>query len=100
MKISKPEPVAGVLEYDPELRFTPGGHAVSQFTLIDHATGEKVFCEMWNEAAENFIEAFFAGQRMKEMRVWGVFRMNTWNDRNGVEQSRRVFSVRKYEFPE
>jgi hypothetical protein len=99
VKISKPEPVTGVLEYDPELRFTPGGYPVSTFVLIDHASGEKIYCEMWREKAEDFIEAFFSGQRMTTMRVWGVFRMNTWFDRNGEEQSRRVFTVRRYEFP-
>lgn len=58
--------IAGNLTSDPELRFTPAGHAVANFTvaansrIFDKATndwkdGDCVFlkCSIWRQAAEN-----------------------------------------------
>ena len=98
MKVSKPQSVTGVLEYDPELRFTPGGHAVATFVLIDHATGEKTSCEMWRDKAEDFIEQFFAGQRMAILTVWGASKTRTWRDRNEQPRETVTFTVTRHEF--
>ena len=69
--------VVGNLTADPELRFTPNGVAVANFTIastprtFDKASrqwvdGEALFlrCSIWREAAENVAESLTRGQRV------------------------------------
>jgi len=69
--------VVGNLTGDPELRFTPSGAAVANFTiastprLFDRASGEwkdgdTLFmrCSVWREAAENVAETLTKGTRV------------------------------------
>lgn len=69
--------VVGNLTADPELRFTPSGAAVANFTIastprtFDKQTGEwkdqeALFlrCSLWREAAENVAESLTKGQRV------------------------------------
>lgn len=69
--------VVGNLTADPELRFTPSGAAVANFTIastprtFDRQTGEwkdqeALFlrCSIWREAAENVAESLTKGQRV------------------------------------
>ncbi|ADG96527.1 single-strand binding protein [Segniliparus rotundus DSM 44985] len=69
--------VVGNLTADPELRFTPTGAAVANFTVastprvFDRQTnqwqdGEALFlrCNIWREAAENVAESLVRGQRV------------------------------------
>ncbi|RAV17471.1 single-stranded DNA-binding protein [Mycobacterium colombiense] len=69
--------IVGNLTADPELRFTPSGAAVSNFTiastprLYDRQSGEwkdgdALFmrCNIWREAAENVAETLQRGQRV------------------------------------
>jgi len=69
--------VIGNLTADPELRFTPSGSAVANFTIastpreFDRATnewkdGEALFlrCSIWREAAENVAETLDKGMRV------------------------------------
>lgn len=69
--------VTGNLTGDPELRFTPNGAAVANFTIastprsFDRNTnewvdGETLFlrCSLWREAAENVTESLTKGTRV------------------------------------
>src|SRR5258708_5803968 len=69
--------VIGNLTADPELRFTPSGAAVANFTVastprtFDRQTnewkdGEALFlrCNIWREAAENVAESLTRGSRV------------------------------------
>jgi hypothetical protein len=69
--------VVGNLTNDPELRFTPSGAAVANFTvastprLLDKATnewkdGDALFmrCSIWRQAAENVAESLQRGARV------------------------------------
>ena len=69
--------VIGNLTADPELRFTPSGAAVANFTvastprIFDRQTnewkdGEALFlrCSIWREAAENVAESLTRGSRV------------------------------------
>lgn len=69
--------VVGNITADPELRFTPSGAAVANFTIastprtFDRQTnewkdGEALFlrCSIWREAAENVAESLTKGQRV------------------------------------
>jgi len=69
--------VIGNLTADPELRFTPSGAAVANFTvastprMFDRQTnewkdGEALFlrCNIWREAAENVAESLTRGSRV------------------------------------
>lgn len=69
--------VVGNLTADPELRFTPSGSAVANFTIastpreFDRQTngwkdGEALFlrCSVWREAAENVAETLAKGMRV------------------------------------
>ncbi|QGH74542.1 single strand DNA binding protein [Arthrobacter phage Kuleana] len=67
----------GNLTNDPELRFTPSGSAVSNFTVAatprtfdrqanEWKDGETLFlrCSLWREAAENVAESLVKGMRV------------------------------------
>lgn len=69
--------IVGNLTSDPELRFTPSGAAVTNFTIAstprtyDRQTnewkdGEALFmrCNIWKEAAENVAESLVRGNRV------------------------------------
>lgn len=69
--------VVGNLTADPELRFTPSGAAVSNFTIAstprffdrqanEWKDGETLFmrCSLWREAAENAAESLTKGTRV------------------------------------
>jgi single-stranded DNA-binding protein len=99
VKFNRPEEITGVLEYDPELRFTPRGHPVANFVIIDHETGEKTQCELWRIAAEEFIEQFTPDRRMAKVTIWGSRKHRSWNDRNGEIRITESFNVIRYEFP-
>lgn len=72
-----PITIVGNLTADPELRFTPSGAAVANFTIAstprtfdrqanDWKDGETVFmrCSIWREAAENVAESLTRGTRV------------------------------------
>lgn len=69
--------VYGNLTADPELRFTPSGQAVANFTVAsterkydkqagDWVEGDTVFlrCTVWGKVAENVTETLTKGQRV------------------------------------
>lgn len=89
--------VVGNLTADPELRFTPGGHAVANFTVastprtINKATnewedGDAFFlrCNIWRQAAENVAESLTRGMRVV---VTGRLRQRSFDTREGEKRT-------------
>lgn len=89
--------VIGNLTADPELRFTPAGQAVANFTVastprtFDRSTnewkdGEALFlrCNIWREAAENAAESLTRGTRVI---VSGRLRQRSYETREGEKRS-------------
>ncbi|MDR0990411.1 MAG: single-stranded DNA-binding protein [Propionibacteriaceae bacterium] len=93
--------VVGNLTADPELRFTPSGAAVANFTVastprtFDRQTnewrdGEAMFlnCAVWRQVAENVAESLTKGMRVI---VQGRLRARSYETREG--DRRTVFEV-------
>lgn len=89
--------VIGNLTDDPELRFTPSGAAVANFTVAstprtlnrqtnEWEDGEAMFlrCSIWRQAAENVAESLQKGARVI---VNGRMRARTWEDRDGNKRT-------------
>ncbi len=93
--------LVGNLTADPELRFTPSGAAVANFTVastprtFDRNTnewrdGDAMFlnCAVWRQAAENVAESLQKGMRVI---VQGRLRSRSYETRDG--ERRTVFEV-------
>ncbi|WP_316670439.1 single-stranded DNA-binding protein [uncultured Propionibacterium sp.] len=93
--------LVGNLTADPELRFTPSGAAVANFTVAstprtfdrqnnEWRDGEAMFlnCSVWRQAAENVAESLTKGMRVV---VQGRLRARSYDDREG--NRRTVFEV-------
>jgi single-strand DNA-binding protein len=89
--------VVGNLTDDPELRFTPSGAAVANFTVAstprsfnkqtnEWEDGEALFlrCSIWRQAAENVAESLQRGMRVV---VQGRLRARTWETREGEKRT-------------
>ena len=89
--------VVGNLTADPELRFTPSGAAVANFTvastprMFDRQTnewkdGEPLFmrCSIWREAAENVAESLTRGSRVI---VTGRLKQRSYETREGEKRT-------------
>jgi single-strand DNA-binding protein len=96
-----PITVIGNLTADPELRFTPSGAAVANFTVastprtFDRQTnewkdGEALFlnCSVWRQAAENAAESLVKGMRVI---VQGNLKARSYETREG--EKRTVFEI-------
>lgn len=88
--------VIGNLTGDPELRFTPSGAAVANFTVAstprtydkqanEWKDGETLFlrCSLWREAAENVAESLQKGMRVI---VVGNLVMRSYEPKDGGEK--------------
>ncbi|MGH3331563.1 MAG: single-stranded DNA-binding protein [Nocardioidaceae bacterium] len=93
--------IVGNLTADPELRFTPSGAAVANFTVastprnFDRQTnewkdGETLFlnCSVWRQAAENTAESLQRGMRVI---VQGRLKARSYETREG--EKRTVFEI-------
>ncbi|MEJ7833208.1 MAG: single-stranded DNA-binding protein [Nocardioides sp.] len=89
--------VVGNITDDPELRFTPSGAAVANFTVAstprtlnkqsnEWEDGEAMFlrCSVWRQAAENVAESLQKGARVI---VQGRMRARTWETREGEKRT-------------
>lgn len=89
--------VVGNLTADPELRFTPAGAAVANFTVastprtFDRQTnewkdGDALFmrCNIWREAAENVAESLTRGARVV---VTGRLKQRSYETREGEKRT-------------
>ena len=93
--------VVGNLTDDPELRFTPSGAAVANFSVAstprnfdkntnEWVDGEAMFlrCSIWRQAAENVAESLQRGMRVV---VHGRLKARTYETREG--EKRTVFEI-------
>ena len=91
-----PITVIGNLTADPELRFTPSGAAVANFTVAstprkfnkqtnEFEDGETLFlrCSVWREAAENVAESLTRGVRVV---VTGNLVSRSWEDKDSGQK--------------
>ena len=89
--------VVGNLTDDPELRFTPSGAAVANFTVAstprtfdrqsqEWKDGEALFlrCNVWRQAAENVAESLTRGSRVI---VHGRLRQRGWETKEGEKRT-------------
>lgn len=89
--------VIGNLTADPELRFTPAGAAVANFTVAstprvfdrnsnEWKDGEALFlrCNIWREAAENVAESLTRGARVI---VSGRLKQRSYETREGEKRT-------------
>ncbi|NMO03487.1 single-stranded DNA-binding protein [Gordonia sp. TBRC 11910] len=89
--------VVGNLTADPELRFTPSGAAVANFTVAstprtfdrqsnEWKDGEALFmrCNIWRDAAENVTESLTKGSRVI---VTGRLRQRSFETREGEKRT-------------
>jgi len=89
--------VVGNLTADPELRFTPNGAAVANFTVAstprtfdrqsqEWRDGETLWmrCSIWREAAENVAESLQKGMRVI---VQGRLVQRSWEDKEGQKRT-------------
>jgi single-strand DNA-binding protein len=96
-----PITVVGNLTADPELRFTPSGAAVANFTVAstprtfdrqsnEWKDGEALFlnCSVWRQAAENAAESLTRGMRVI---VTGRLKARSYETREG--EKRTVFEI-------
>lgn len=91
----------GNLTKDPEMRYTPNGAAVTDFSIAinngrDKETGEErdpTFVDIvaWNVLAENCAEYLRKG---KKCAVTGAITIDNWTDQEGVK--RRKYRIRAY----
>lgn len=85
--------LVGNLTADPELRYTPNGAAVANFTVAqtpksfdksrnEYVDGETVFmrCNVWREAAENVANTLGKGMRVV---VTGRMKSRSFEDKQG-----------------
>ncbi|WP_134322301.1 single-stranded DNA-binding protein [Cumulibacter soli] len=89
--------VVGNLTADPELRFTPSGAAVANFTVAstprtfdrqsnEWKDGEALFlrCSIWRQAAENVAESLTKGARVV---VTGRLKQRSYETREGEKRT-------------
>src|SRR2546428_6396177 len=89
--------LVGNLTADPELRFTPSGAAVANFTVastprtFDRQSGEwkdgETFflrCNVWRDMAENVAESVVRGTRLM---VQGRLRQRSFDTREGEKRT-------------
>lgn len=97
--------IVGNLTRDPELRYTPGGAAVCEFTLAVNRRwtkdGEKkeevsfLDCVAWQKAAETIAEYMKKG---RPMLVSGDIRQERWTDKSEQKRSRVKIHVNQFQF--
>lgn len=92
--MTSPITIVGNLTDEPELRFTPSGHAVANFTVAVNERvkngdqwedGDATYyrCAAWRQMAENVAETFQKGQRVL---VVGGFKARPYQDKDGNQR--------------
>lgn len=95
--------IVGNLTADPELRFTPSGAPVANFTIahtprqFDRQTnewkdGETLFldCSVWRDLAENVAQSLRRGQRVV---AFGSLKQRNWEAEDGSKRSKIEMTV-------
>ena len=89
--------IIGTMTADPELRFTPSGVAVANFTVASNPRvfhqptgqwrdGDPLFlrCQLWREPAENIAESLAKGTRVI---ATGRLQQRSYEDRHGENRT-------------
>ena len=93
--------IVGNVTDDPELRYTPGGVAVADFTVAVNSrkrVGEQwedklegfFRCTVWRDLAENVSESITKGTRVL---VTGKLQESRWEEKDGAKRSRVEIQV-------
>ena len=95
----------GHLTRDPDLRYTPSGTAICDFTIANNKTwmkdGEKkekvnfISCICWGARGET-ISKFF--QKGKEIEVIGELDFQSWENKEGEKRSTVKINVNQFHF--
>lgn len=106
MSNSTPITIIGNLTDDPELRFTPSGAAVANFTVAvtprsfnkqknEWEDGETAFyrCAVWRQAAENVAESLLRGMRVIVTGALKIRSYETKDNRKGISVEVEVDEV-------
>jgi single-strand DNA-binding protein len=97
--------VIGNLTNDPELRFTPGGSAVANFTIAstprtfdrqsnEWKDGETLFLRssVWREMAENVAESLTKGMRVV---AEGILKSKSYETKEGEKRTAMEFEIQE-----
>jgi single-strand DNA-binding protein len=97
--------LGGNLVRDPELRYTPSGTAICEFTIANNETwvtdGEKkekvnfVNCTMWGKRGEVINEYFSKG---KDILVQGKLDFQQWETKEGEKRNQLKIKVEQFFF--
>lgn len=88
--------LSGNLARDPEMRYTPTGKAVTEFTIaVNEGTGDKrvtyfIDCQAWEKTAEIVAEQARKGTRVV---VEGGLLVDSWTDKESGKK-RKIVRVR------
>lgn len=75
----------GVVKYEPELRFTPTGKAICNFTILD-GDGNLIRIVTWEDVAEYCNQFLQVGNRVL---VDGQLQVRSWETQEGETKSVR-----------
>ncbi|MFA7180830.1 MAG: single-stranded DNA-binding protein [Bacteroidales bacterium] len=93
--------LVGNLVRDPEMRYTPGGHAVANFTVaVNDGFGDKqdtdfIDCTIWRKTAEAVTNYC---QKGSKVLVQGKLKQQAWKDREGNNRKRVYVKAQRIEF--
>ena len=92
--------LAGRLTRNPELKYTPSGKAVCEFSIAVNRYGkddEADFfdCVAWEKKAEAISQHFTKG---KPIFIEGSARMERWETKEGQKRSKIKFNVFQFQF--
>lgn len=82
----------GTLAYEPELRYTPGGHAVMT-AVVNTVNHGACVCNAWNEVAEGIIEKDY--KELTRVHWHGDFKTRGYVNQDGEPRTIVYFNVDK-----
>ena len=91
--------VTGRFTKDPELKYSPDGKAICQFSIACNDSDEKVNffeCQAWEKTAEIINEHFKKGQKI--LINQGRLNQQRWTTDDGKNMSKYVLNVQGFEF--
>ena len=96
----------GRLGKDPEMRYTPGGQPVCNFSMATserykNKDGDKVEKTEWHECVRFGPGAEALGEYLKKgsrVYVAGQIETNAWEDKDGNKHSKKIIKIAEWEF--
>lgn len=93
--------LTGNLTRDPEMKYTPNGHAVTNFTIaVNDGFGDKqdtdfIECTVWRKVAEAVTNYCRKGTKVT---VQGKLKQQAWKDKDGNNRKRIYVRAQRVEF--